>query len=388
MPTLPELSDSATTNDVAKALRGAADAKLAENIKTAAEYSAFRSWAIGLSGITLDNVNNSPNAWLSYALNTDKLIEGEVTESRLKITSFNLSDENNLFSIKLKLDGVDVGDAAAVENLLKIFAIEGAKELSDDSFSVDNVVLDVVQPNDGDVEFVVAPRKKDAVFFFRARLRDASNGIGMNVFHEKVQLWEGGPYWATMNIGAEEPEDYGYYFWWGDTVGYKRENNKWVASDGSNSNFSFAYRNAWTHFRSISTLRSEGWITMDNVLASEHDAAQKHWGGEWRLPTKQEFGDIINKCDWTWTTTKGINGYIVRGRGEYASASIFLPCAGYGDELSVLYAGLYGDYWSSNPNSDRDNFAGEILFALDSRVTYSTTRYYGLTIRPVQGFTK
>jgi hypothetical protein len=54
-----------------------------------------------------------------------------------------------------------------------------------------------------------------------------------------VQLWENGPYWATTNIGAEKPEDYGYYFWWGDTVGYKRENDKWVASDGSNSNFSF-----------------------------------------------------------------------------------------------------------------------------------------------------
>ena len=44
----------------------------------------------------------------------------------------------------------------------------------------------------------------------------------------KVQLWENGPYWATTNIGAEKPEDYGYYFWWGDTVGYLRKNDKWV----------------------------------------------------------------------------------------------------------------------------------------------------------------
>ena len=78
--------------------------------------------------------------------------------------------------------------------------------------------------------------------------------------HEKVQLWEGGPYWATTNIGAEKPEDYGYYFWWGDTVGYKRENNKWVASDGSNSNFSFSSGNVPTYNKSISTLQSEGWI--------------------------------------------------------------------------------------------------------------------------------
>ena len=55
----------------------------------------------------------------------------------------------------------------------------------------------------------------------------------------KVQLWKNGPYWATTNVGAEKPEDFGYYFWWGDTVGYRREGDAWVASDGSSSSFSF-----------------------------------------------------------------------------------------------------------------------------------------------------
>ena len=62
--------------------------------------------------------------------------------------------------------------------------------------------------------------------------------------HDKVQLWENGPYWATTNIGAEKPEDYGYYFWWGDTVGYKRQGNAWVASNGSKLYFSFEGENA------------------------------------------------------------------------------------------------------------------------------------------------
>ena len=57
--------------------------------------------------------------------------------------------------------------------------------------------------------------------------------------HSKVQLWAGGPYWAKTNIGAENSYDRGYYFWWGDTIGYKRVNDKWVASNGSSSNFSF-----------------------------------------------------------------------------------------------------------------------------------------------------
>ena len=205
----------------------------------------------------------------------------------------------------------------------------------------------------------------------------------------KVQLWENGPYWATTNIGAERPEDYGYYFWWGDTVGYKRENDKWVASDGSNSNFSFEEDNAPTYGKGISTLQSEGWITAEGVLAPEHDAAKKHWGGDWRMPTKQEFDDLHNKCDWTWGSMNGVNGYVVRGKGDYASNSIFLPCAGWGDGTSLSYAGSYGNYWSSVPYSAY-NFKGSWDFSFYSGGHHTNYDYrgYGKSVRPLQGFTK
>ena len=94
-----------------------------------------------------------------------------------------------------------------------------------------------------------------------------------------VQLWEGGPYWAAKNIGAEKSEDPGYYFWWGDTVGHKREDDKWVASDGFNTNFSFSKDNTPTFGKSISELKREGWIEEKNgiyVLTSKHDAARAH----------------------------------------------------------------------------------------------------------------
>ena len=207
--------------------------------------------------------------------------------------------------------------------------------------------------------------------------------------HDKVQLWEGGPYWATTNIGAEKPEDYGYYFWWGDTVGYKREDNKWVASDGSNSNFSFDYNNTPT-YKSISTLQREGWIVSKEgtyVLVPEHDAAQTHWGGDWRMPTRQEFDDLNNKCDWIWTTMNGVYGYIVRGRGSYASNSIFLPCAGCGYGTLHYYAGSYGYYWSSVSSSDDYN-AWYLYFNSDNHFTYGSGRFYGFSVRPLQGFTK
>lgn len=205
---------------------------------------------------------------------------------------------------------------------------------------------------------------------------------------EKVQLWEGGPYWATTNIGAEKPEDYGYYFWWGDTVGYKRENDKWVASDGSNSNFLFTESNTPTCNKTVVTLQSEGWITSEGVLASEYDAAKKHWGSDWRMPTNQEFDDLISKCDWVWTSTNGVRGYIVRGKGDYASNSIFLPCVGYGYETLLGIDGSFGAYWSSVPDSD-DNRAWNLNFDLggDHDTDY-IPRSYGRSVRPLQGFIK
>ena len=206
--------------------------------------------------------------------------------------------------------------------------------------------------------------------------------------HGKVQLWEGGPYWATTNIGAENPEDYGYYFWWGDTIGYKRENNKWVATDGSSSNFSFSSGNAPTYGKSIDTLKSQGWITADSVLAPEHDAAHVHWGGEWRMPTDAEFSALISNCTATWITTNGVPGRLVTGKGAYANSSIFLPAAGYGFDTYLYSTGSFGVYWSSTPNSDGLYDAWYLYF--DSRFFYRSNygigRYSGQSVRPVRGF--
>ena len=211
--------------------------------------------------------------------------------------------------------------------------------------------------------------------------------VRVTLGENKVQLWEGGPYWAETNIGADAPWEYGYYFWWGDTIGYKREDDAWVASDGSSSNFSFDAGNTPTYDKGISTMQSEGWITADSVLVPEHDAAHVHWGGNWRMPTKQELDDLISKCDWTWTTMNGVNVYVVKGKGTYVSASIFLPAAGTGDGTSLYGAGSFGDYWSSGPHSV-NGYAWRLYFDSSDHGTFSNDRYYGQPVRPLQGFTK
>ncbi len=205
---------------------------------------------------------------------------------------------------------------------------------------------------------------------------------------EKVQLWAGGPYWADRNIGAERPSDYGYYFWWGDTVGYKYENGAWVASNGSSSGFSFDEKTVPNSGKSTSTLQNEGWITTDNVLVSQHDAAHVQWGEEWRMPTQQEMNNLGEMCDWTWTTMNGVNGYIVRGRGDYSSANIFLPASGYGRGTSFNGVGLNGNYWSSIPNSNEYCYSWYFFFYSGYHNTNNDCRFYGYPVRPVQGFTK
>ena len=224
--------------------------------------------------------------------------------------------------------------------------------------------------NRGEVKAVVTATKKDPT-----------------VSHGKVQLWEGGPYWADRNIGASVPEDYGLYFWWGDTVGHR--------PSGTTFDFNFAYDDAvsgQTCDKNIDTLLSEGWIVSKDgtyVLAPAHDAAQVQWGGGWRMPTKQELDDLNNKCDWNWTTMNGVNGYVVRGRDGYASNSIFLPCAGFGLGTSLVHAGSYGYFWSSVPDSDFSSYAWNLSFYssyLGADGIYD--RRIGQSVRPVQGFTK
>ena len=215
--------------------------------------------------------------------------------------------------------------------------------------------------------------------------------VRVEVIERKVQLWEGGPYWAETNIGAENPEDYGLYFWWGDTVGYRREGSAWVAIDGSSQNFSFGSGNTPTYGASKASLQNEGWITADGVLASAHDAAQAHWGGSWRMPTFAELSALNGNCDWLWTTRNGVNGYVVRGRGDFKASSIFLPAAGYGYGTSLDRAGSYGYYWSSVPYNSF-SYTTQYLFFYsnyysDKHCTYEDgSRDYGQSVRPVQGF--
>lgn len=213
-----------------------------------------------------------------------------------------------------------------------------------------------------------------------------------------VQLWENGPYWAECNVGAEKPEEYGYYFWWGDTVGYKRNasDDGWGSvKDGTS--FLFEDVNCPTYGKSNLQLQSAGYIDATGNLVAAHDAATAHLGAPWRMPTIEEFNTLIRKCTTIWTTRNGVRGMLVIGEGAYASKSIFLPVAGYGEGSGCDFYGTPGRYWSSTPDSD-DYPNDALSLCIDIDVYYvggaiihcssMSGRYLGQSLRPVRGFAK
>ena len=204
-----------------------------------------------------------------------------------------------------------------------------------------------------------------------------------------VQLWENGPYWAPCNVGATKPEECGYYFLWGDTVGYKRNasNNGWISVNDSTS-FSFSSGDCPTYGKNNSQLQSAGYIDASGNLVAAHDAATAHLGAPWRMPTDAEFSALINNCDTEWTSRNGVPGQLVKGRGAYASKSIFLPAAGCGNDSYLNWLGADGYYWSSTPNSDSSSSALFLYSCSGFFYWWVGSRSCGRSVRPVRGFAK
>ena len=201
-----------------------------------------------------------------------------------------------------------------------------------------------------------------------------------------VQLWENGPYWAECNVGATKPEEYGYYFWWGDAIGYKRSIYGWLISVKDSSQLFFSSENCPTYDMDNSLLYSEGYIDSTGNLAAAHDAATVDLGGPWRMPTGDEFLALVNNCQTTWTTCNGVNGRMVTGKGAYSSKSIFLPAAGSVEKTEVFDLGSRGRYWSSSPTSGFPKCTEALLFDASGFSAGSNSRYAGQPIRPVREF--
>ena len=177
--------------------------------------------------------------------------------------------------------------------------------------------------------------------------------------------------WATCNVGASSPEEYGGYYAWGETEekgDYSWSTYKWC--NGSD--------NTMTKY---CTSSSYGTVDNKTVLDPEDDVAHVKWGGNWRMPTLDEQKELFNNCTWTWTTQNGVYGCKVISKTN--GNSIFLPATGYRSGTEINYSGALGYCWSSSLVSSFSNNAYYLYFGSNDRDWGNYNRYNGLTVRPV-----
>lgn len=264
-----------------------------------------------------------------YDVNADgKVSVGDATE----IVSYNVSGKGNEHKVV---------DAAALHSVLKSIdsQLGGLANIENSMTTVEG-------------EFGISPEE-----------------LWIHNGHELVDLGTGVK-WATMNLGASSPEDYGDYFAWAETTGYKPgtrdfdfETYKWISTSGG---------------------EDDGWLmkytfVQENPLGTdkkasldlEDDAAHVNWGGNWRMPTDKELNKLITDCYWQWVASyngKDVSGYIVYkakhsgDKGKFvpnvrtyatyslADPHIFLPAAGRISGKTLIKEGTEGNYWSSKLN--------------------------------------
>ena len=176
--------------------------------------------------------------------------------------------------------------------------------------------------------------------------------------------------WATCNVGATKPEEYGDYFAWGETE--PKEEYSWFK-------YKYGDFNQLTKYCDDSYY-GKGFMDNKTVLEPEDDAATVNWGGNWRMPTYKEMGELIEKCTWDWITQNGVRGYKVVGPN---GNSIFLPAAGYMREGTLINAGSRGYYWSSSLDAGSPDGAYYVIFGSDDVGWGYCGRYFGFIVRPV-----
>ena len=180
-----------------------------------------------------------------------------------------------------------------------------------------------------------------------------------------------GTLWATRNVGANAPEEYGDYFAWGETEPkeeYTWETYKWC--EGS--------KNTLTKYCAKSDYGYEGYVDDKKELDPEDDAAYVNWGPSWRMPTYVQLIELYDNCTKTWTTQNGVNGCLLTGPN---GNTLFLPAAG------CLHDGIHGVaafYWSRTLGASNVNGAYLVCIFSEDVVWYNYTRYYGCSVRPVR----
>lgn len=202
-------------------------------------------------------------------------------------------------------------------------------------------------------EYNVKPRRSDGL------LKDTING------HEWVDLGlPSGVLWATCNVGADSPEGFGDYYAWGET----EPKDEYIDI------------NSLTHRKDVKWLREHGIIDENGILTPEHDIAALTWGNPWRMPTDEEYEELLDCCTLEFTSCNGVNGYLATGPNHQ---TIFFAAAGFRQGAEAEYTGDYGDYWSSTVVPELTGAACSLGYSSKSYGRRRYARFAGRSVRPV-----
>lgn len=175
--------------------------------------------------------------------------------------------------------------------------------------------------------------------------------------------------WASFNVGATVPEEYGDYYAWGET-----ETKEYYS------------QNTYAYFHVGGAVDADGfemdlWDDLGDISGTEYDVAHQKWGSSWRMPTQSEFQELKDYCTWKWGAKNTVYGYKVTGsNGNW----IFLPAAGFRYDSSLHLGGSNGYYWSSTQGPSSPSSAYRLGFnSSDINPGSNDDRFYGQSVRPV-----
>lgn len=302
-----------------------------------------------------------------------------------------LGDLNNYFSIS---DGNN-HDLVYPHDCV-FFGFEYSTNENFDANATNTICIDSNNLKNGDTIFCCIRPETDTQYYYRVffilntiNVRGCTQSFRFvltpkdNGFENGYQFVEMGlsVKWATYNVGATQPQEYGDYYAWGEIEtkrDYSMDNYKWAIGGVQLFNYSKYCSDSY-----------HGAVDNKSVLDREDDVAHVKWGGNWRMPTNEELEELLNNCSWTWTKLKGVNGFIVKSNKEgYTDRSIFLPAAGYRSGTVLYEVGYRGQYWTSSLD-DNDAYAQHLCMLHFDDGDFSgkersvQMRCWANTVRPV-----
>ena len=210
------------------------------------------------------------------------------------------------------------------------------------------------------------------------------NKINNNGFEYVDLELPSGTLWATMNVGASKPSDYGLYFQWGDTNGYAKDQ---IGRESGQKKFEFDYSDYKWYLSGNSyndDLTFKKYNTKGSKLELEDDAAHVNMGGSWHMPSPTQIQELLDNTITTWTALNDVHGRLFTSKKDQ-SKSIFFPGANNAWDGSVFGTGGGGEVLSSMSSKKYVDSSQVLSFGSGGVSLNYSERYYGCSVRGVIG---